>query len=110
MDIWLSLLLVCHACSCSTLVEISWYCVASLNTGLLLYHSCPATFLRQFYIIYVTLLFQQILNTYRSFVTDSEKEGISCNLQQTEEWLYEDGDDESESVYTERLQDLERVC
>lgn len=51
----------------------------------------------------------KILNTYRSFVTDSEKEGISCNLQQTEEWLYEDGDDESESVYTERLQDLERM-
>ncbi|KAH6773814.1 heat shock protein 70 family protein [Perilla frutescens var. frutescens] len=51
----------------------------------------------------------KILNTYRGFVTDSEKEGISLNLQQTEEWLYEDGDDESENVYTDRLQDLKKM-
>lgn len=30
-------------------------------------------------------------------------------LQQTEDWLYEDGDDESESVYTEKLADLRKV-
>ncbi|CAI9756597.1 unnamed protein product [Fraxinus pennsylvanica] len=51
----------------------------------------------------------KILNTYRSFATDSEREGISSNLQQTEEWLYEDGDDESESVYTEKLEDLKKI-
>ncbi|XP_022877971.1 heat shock 70 kDa protein 16-like [Olea europaea var. sylvestris] len=51
----------------------------------------------------------KILNTYRSFATDSEREVISSNLQQTEEWLYEDGDDESESVYTEKLEDLKKI-
>ncbi|CAI9783909.1 unnamed protein product [Fraxinus pennsylvanica] len=51
----------------------------------------------------------KILNTYRSFATDSEREGISSNLQQTEEWLYEDGDDESESVYTEKLEHLKKI-
>ncbi|OIT05769.1 heat shock 70 kda protein 16, partial [Nicotiana attenuata] len=51
----------------------------------------------------------KLLNTYRSFATDSEREGISCNLQQTEEWLYEDGDDESEHVYAEKLDDLKKM-
>ncbi|XP_022842883.1 heat shock 70 kDa protein 16-like isoform X2 [Olea europaea var. sylvestris] len=51
----------------------------------------------------------KILNEYRSFATDLEREGISNNLQQTEEWLYEDGDDESESVYTEKLEDLKKI-
>uniref|UniRef100_A0A0V0IUZ7 Putative heat shock 70 kDa protein 16-like n=1 Tax=Solanum chacoense TaxID=4108 RepID=A0A0V0IUZ7_SOLCH len=51
----------------------------------------------------------KLLNTYRSFATDSEREGISCNLQQTEEWLYEDGDDESEQVYAEKLEDLKKM-
>ncbi|XP_011096072.1 heat shock 70 kDa protein 16 [Sesamum indicum] len=51
----------------------------------------------------------KLLSTYRSFATDSEKEGISSNLQQTEEWLYDDGDDESEYVYTEKLDDLKKM-
>ncbi|KAI3948835.1 hypothetical protein MKX01_022249 [Papaver californicum] len=51
----------------------------------------------------------KLLNTYRSFATDSEREGISTNLQQTEEWLYEDGDDESERVYTGKLEDLKKL-
>ncbi|KAK1375139.1 heat shock 70 kDa protein 16 [Heracleum sosnowskyi] len=48
----------------------------------------------------------KLFNTYRSFATESEREGISQNLQQTEDWLYEDGDDESETVYTEKLAHL----
>ncbi|XP_057764831.1 heat shock 70 kDa protein 16 [Salvia miltiorrhiza] len=51
----------------------------------------------------------KLLDTYRSFVTDFEKGTISSNLQQTEEWIYGDGDDESEFVYTERLQDLKKM-
>ncbi|KAA8520059.1 hypothetical protein F0562_014315 [Nyssa sinensis] len=51
----------------------------------------------------------KILNTYRSFATESEREGISRNLQQTEEWLYDDGDDESDHVYTGKLEDLKKL-
>ncbi|KAG5516488.1 hypothetical protein RHGRI_037261 [Rhododendron griersonianum] len=51
----------------------------------------------------------KLLNTYRSFASELEKEGISRNLQQTEEWLYEDGVDESEKVYTEKLEDLKKL-
>ncbi|GAB4830895.1 hypothetical protein Ancab_004921 [Ancistrocladus abbreviatus] len=48
----------------------------------------------------------KISSTLRSFASESEKEVISHNLQQTEEWLYEDGDDETENVYSEKLQEL----
>lgn len=58
---------------------------------------------------YVYDMRNKILNTYRSFATESEREGISRNLQQTEEWLYEDGDDESEKVYSEKLEDLRKL-
>lgn len=51
----------------------------------------------------------KILSTYKDFTADSEKEGICENLQQTENWLYEDGDDESADVYAERLQDLKKL-
>ncbi|GJM97671.1 hypothetical protein PR202_ga14613 [Eleusine coracana subsp. coracana] len=46
---------------------------------------------------------------YRSFATDSEREGISVNLQQTEEWLYEEGDDETEAVYSSKLEELKKL-
>jgi heat shock 70kDa protein 4 len=38
-----------------------------------------------------------------------EREGISVNLQQTEDWLYEEGDDETEVVYSSKLEDLKKV-
>uniref|UniRef100_A0A0D9WTA4 Heat shock 70 kDa protein 16 n=1 Tax=Leersia perrieri TaxID=77586 RepID=A0A0D9WTA4_9ORYZ len=46
---------------------------------------------------------------YRSFATDSEREGISFTLQQTEDWLYEEGDDETEAVYSRKLEELKRL-
>ncbi|KAK4491938.1 hypothetical protein RD792_002720 [Penstemon davidsonii] len=51
----------------------------------------------------------KIFSSYRSFATDFEKEGISSNLQHTEEWLYEDGEDESEIVYAKKLEDLKKM-
>eukprot|EP00268_Persea_americana_P046689 TRINITY_DN481_c1_g1_i1.p1 TRINITY_DN481_c1_g1~~TRINITY_DN481_c1_g1_i1.p1 ORF type:complete len:794 (+),score=161.28 TRINITY_DN481_c1_g1_i1:604-2985(+) len=51
----------------------------------------------------------KLCNTYRSFATESEKEEVSSSLQRTEEWLYEDGDDESEKVYTEKLKELKEL-
>ena len=50
-----------------------------------------------------------MLNKYRGFSTESQLEGISNKLQQTEEWLYEEGADESLDVYTEKLQYLQQV-
>ncbi|KAJ9153779.1 hypothetical protein P3X46_027182 [Hevea brasiliensis] len=51
----------------------------------------------------------KLFNKYRSFASDREKEGISRSLQETEEWLYEDGDDETENAYTSKMQDLRKL-
>ncbi|XP_010533816.1 PREDICTED: heat shock 70 kDa protein 16 [Tarenaya hassleriana] len=58
---------------------------------------------------YVYEMRDKMLNTYRSFATEAEREGIARNLQETEEWLYGDGDDESENAYTEKLNDLKKL-
>ncbi|KAF5763410.1 putative Heat shock protein 70 family [Helianthus annuus] len=51
----------------------------------------------------------KLCGTYKSFVTDTEKEEITNNLQITENWLNEDSDNESEQDYTGTLKDLKRV-
>ncbi|KAK9064183.1 hypothetical protein SSX86_015563 [Deinandra increscens subsp. villosa] len=51
----------------------------------------------------------KLSGAYRSHVKDSEKELITTNLQKTEDWLYEDSDDESEQDYTGRLISLKKL-
>ncbi|KAJ8466227.1 hypothetical protein OPV22_028779 [Ensete ventricosum] len=58
---------------------------------------------------YVYEIRNKLFERYRSFANDSEREGISVSLQQTEEWLYEDGDDETEKVYTSKLEELKKL-
>ncbi|XP_007020850.2 PREDICTED: heat shock 70 kDa protein 16 [Theobroma cacao] len=58
---------------------------------------------------YVYEMRNKLFNTYRSFASDKEKEGISRSLQETEEWLYEDGEDEMEGAYTSKLEDLQKL-
>lgn len=58
---------------------------------------------------YVYEVRNKLFETYRSFATEKEKEEISRSLQQTEEWLYEDGDDETENVYTTKLNELTKL-
>ncbi|KAJ4838677.1 hypothetical protein Tsubulata_003109 [Turnera subulata] len=57
---------------------------------------------------YVYEMRDKIFSTYESFTTDLEREEISRKLQQIEEWLYEEGDDESEDIYAEKLEDLKK--
>ncbi|KAK9269395.1 hypothetical protein L1049_001168 [Liquidambar formosana] len=58
---------------------------------------------------YVYEMRNKLFNTYRSFASDGEREGISRSLQQTEEWLYEDGDDETENAYASKMDDLKKL-
>lgn len=58
---------------------------------------------------YVYEMRNKLFNTYRSFASDGEREGISRSLQQTEEWLYEDGDDETENAYASKMEDLKKL-
>lgn len=58
---------------------------------------------------YVYEVRNKLFERYRSFATDKEKEDISRSLQQTEEWLYEDGVDEAEKVYSAKLDELTKL-
>ncbi|KAI4388184.1 hypothetical protein MLD38_000537 [Melastoma candidum] len=51
----------------------------------------------------------KLFNSYRSFATDVERDGISRSLQQTEDWLYDEGDDETENAYAMKLEDLKKL-
>ncbi|KAL6494194.1 hypothetical protein OROGR_030994 [Orobanche gracilis] len=42
----------------------------------------------------------KLFNTYRSFASEEERDGISRSLQETEDWLYDDGDDETLHAYS----------
>ncbi|KAJ0966157.1 hypothetical protein J5N97_027295 [Dioscorea zingiberensis] len=58
---------------------------------------------------YVYDVRNKLFERYRSYASESEREGISRNLQQTEEWLYDEGDDETENVYISKLQELKKL-
>ncbi|CAN6215918.1 unnamed protein product [Urochloa humidicola] len=58
---------------------------------------------------YVYDIRNKLSERYRSFATDSEREEMSTKLQQTEEWLYEEGDDETEAVYCSKLEELKKL-
>ncbi|XP_039139577.1 heat shock 70 kDa protein 16-like isoform X1 [Dioscorea cayenensis subsp. rotundata] len=58
---------------------------------------------------YVYEVRNKLLERYRIFATESEREGISKSLQQTEEWLYDEGGDETENVYTGKLLELKKL-
>lgn len=42
------------------------------------------------------------------FVMDSEKEQFIAKLQEVEDWLYEDGEDETKGVYIVKLEELQK--
>ena len=57
----------------------------------------------------ITFLSFQLCDKYHSFVTDSEREQFTTRLQEVEDWLYEDGEDETKGVYIAKLEELKKV-
>lgn len=55
------------------------------------------------------LLFVQLNGKYEEFVTEAEKVDFIAKLQDVEDWLYEDGEDETKSVYVAKLEELKKV-
>ncbi|XP_014522749.1 heat shock 70 kDa protein 16 [Vigna radiata var. radiata] len=58
---------------------------------------------------YVYDMRSKLFHTYRSFASEQERDDISRSLQETEEWLYEDGVDETEHAYSSKLEDLKKL-
>ncbi|XP_074285292.1 heat shock 70 kDa protein 15-like [Silene latifolia] len=55
---------------------------------------------------YVYDMRNKLNDKYFEFVSPSEKDEFIATLQEVEDWLYEDGEDETKSVYTAKLNDL----
>lgn len=51
----------------------------------------------------------QLYDKYQEFVVESEKEQLIAKLQEVEDWLYEDGEDETKGVYIAKLEELKKV-
>lgn len=51
----------------------------------------------------------QLHDKYQDFVTASERDEFSAKLQEVEDWLYEDGEDETKGVYVAKLEELKKV-
>ncbi len=69
--------------------------------GVLVYHMK--------YLPPTVFLFLQLYDKYHEFVTDSDREQFIVKLQEVEDWLYDDGEDETKGVYIAKLEELKKV-
>ena len=46
---------------------------------------------------------------YKDYATDAEREIVATKLQETEDWLYNEGDDETKGVYVSKFIELKKV-
>ncbi|PAN17560.1 hypothetical protein PAHAL_3G140000 [Panicum hallii] len=58
---------------------------------------------------YVYDMRNKLYDKYGDFVTPEDKEGLIAKLQEVEDWLYEDGEDETKGVYIAKLEELKKV-
>ncbi|XP_029130578.1 heat shock 70 kDa protein 15 [Cajanus cajan] len=57
---------------------------------------------------YVYDMRNKLNDKYQEFVTDSDREALTAKLQEVEDWLYEDGEDETKGVYIAKLEELQK--
>lgn len=54
-------------------------------------------------------LYFQLSDKYHEYIIESEREAFLAKLQEVEDWLYEDGEDETKGVYVAKLEELKKV-
>ncbi|CAN1836436.1 Heat shock 70 kDa protein 14 [Linum perenne] len=57
---------------------------------------------------YVYEMRNKLCDKFQEFVTEPEKEEFLSKLQVVEDWLYEDGEDETKGVYIAKLEELKK--
>ncbi|KAB2611338.1 heat shock 70 kDa protein 15-like [Pyrus ussuriensis x Pyrus communis] len=57
---------------------------------------------------YVYDMRNKLNDKYQEFVTEPEKEAFIAKLQEVEDWMYEDGEDETKGVYIAKLEELKK--
>eukprot|EP00898_Chlorokybus_atmophyticus_P007497 jgi/Chlat1/7749/Chrsp66S07221 len=57
---------------------------------------------------YVYSMRNQLTDKLADFATPEQKEALLGRLQETEDWLYDEGEDESKGVYVSKLEELQK--
>ncbi|KAJ8464453.1 hypothetical protein OPV22_027005 [Ensete ventricosum] len=57
---------------------------------------------------YVYDMRNKLYDKYQEFVMPSEKDELIAKLQEVEDWLYEEGEDETKGVYVAKLEELQK--
>ncbi|XP_073272792.1 heat shock 70 kDa protein 14 [Primulina huaijiensis] len=57
---------------------------------------------------YVYEMRNKLHDKYNEFISDPERDQFISKLQEVEDWLYEDGEDETKGVYVAKLEELKR--
>uniref|UniRef100_A0A7N0TRT0 Uncharacterized protein n=1 Tax=Kalanchoe fedtschenkoi TaxID=63787 RepID=A0A7N0TRT0_KALFE len=55
---------------------------------------------------YVYDMRNKLYDKYQDFVAEAERDALISKLQEVEDWLYEDGEDETKGVYVAKLEEL----
>ncbi|KAH0615971.1 hypothetical protein JD844_026671 [Phrynosoma platyrhinos] len=58
---------------------------------------------------YVYDLRDKLCGVYEKFITEDDSRKITLMLEDTENWLYEDGEDQPKHVYVEKLQEMKKL-
>jgi len=58
---------------------------------------------------YVYDMRDKLYSSYEKFITEDERSSFSLKLEDTENWLYEDGEDEKKQVYIDKLAELKQI-
>ncbi|KAG6382216.1 hypothetical protein SASPL_158146 [Salvia splendens] len=58
---------------------------------------------------YVYDMRNKLHDKYHDFATELEREQLIARLQEVEDWLYEDGEDETKGVYVAKLEELKKL-
>ncbi|GAA0156661.1 Hsp70 family chaperone [Lithospermum erythrorhizon] len=57
---------------------------------------------------YVYDMRNKLYDKYQDFITEPDREQFIAKLQEVEDWLYEDGEDETKGVYITKLEELKK--
>lgn len=58
---------------------------------------------------YVYDMRDKLHGLYEKFVSESDRDALSLKLEDTENWLYEEGEDQSKQVYIDKLAELKKL-
>ncbi|XP_051902787.1 heat shock 70 kDa protein 4a isoform X2 [Hippocampus zosterae] len=58
---------------------------------------------------YVYEMRDKLFGPLEKFVTEADRDAFSLKLEDTETWLYEDGEDEKKQVYIDKLAELKKI-